>query len=390
MVLVGYVEYRMGYPAPHYNPLGGARYEDLMEFPPVFKLVHTEAFFAGVGGSRVTYPPLGAVLYALLYATGHPVRWCLGTAAAWLAVAVWGVRRGLIAHGISAATATLFPLTVALVSFPIAGLLQRGNIELFVWIFAAVGMWAFLRGQDDAAAVLWGLAAAVKLYPAVLLALLLPRRKWRAFAVGVGTFVGASLASLAWLGPTIGVAWRGSLENVFRYQGVRVGQWTLHELTANHSAMGLVKVAAMIAGVPLDRLTLPYYVCGAAVFAWAFFARLWRMPVANQLLAVTAFMVVLPPISYFYTLVHLYAAWVVLVFVAVRAETAGPDGAGVRVPGLGAAMALLVPLFGSFMLFTYPRVLLFGGLMQAGLLAAVFACAVRYRMDSGYDGRAGG
>jgi hypothetical protein len=380
MLLVGYVEFRMGYPAPHYNPLGGARYEDLMEFPPVFRLLHTEAFFAGVGGSRVAYPPFGAVLYALLYATGHPVRWYLGTAAVWLAAAIWGVRRGLVAHGISAVTATLFPLTIALVSFPIAGLLQRGNIEMFVWIFAAVGAWAFLRGRDDAAAALWGLAAAVKLYPVVLLALLLPRRRWRAFAVGAGTFAGVTLASLTWLGPTIGVAWRGSLESVFRYQGVRVGQWTLHELAANHSAMGLVKVAAMVAGVPLDRLTLPYYACGAAVFAWAFFARLWRMPVANQLLAVTAFMVMLPPISYFYTLVHLYAAWVVLVFVAVRAERAGPDGTRVRVPGLGAVMALLVPIFASFMLFTFPRVLLFGGLVQAALLVALFGCVLRYSM----------
>jgi hypothetical protein len=171
---------------------------------------------------------------------------------------------------------------------------------------------------------------------------------------------------------------------VFRYQGVRVGQWTLHELAANHSAMGLVKVAAMVAGVPLERLTLPYYVCGAAVFAWAFFARLWRMPVANQLLAVSAFMVMLPPISYFYTLVHLYAAWAVPVFVAVRAETAGPDGARLRVPGLGAVMALLVPLFGSFMLFTFPRVWLFGGLVQAGMLLGVFGCAVGFRVDGCY------
>jgi hypothetical protein len=288
----------------------------------------------------------------------------------------------MIARGIGAVTATLFPLTVALVSFPIAGLLQRGNIELFVWIFTALGIWAFLRGRNDAAAVLWGLAAAVKLYPVVLLVLLLPRRRWPAFALGIATFAGVTLASLAWLGPTVGVAWRASMENVFRYQDVRVGQWTLHELAANHSAMGLVKVAAMVADVPLERLTLPYYAFGAAVFAWAFFARLWRMPVANQLLAVAVFMVILPPISYFYTLVHLYAAWVVLVFVAIRAETAGLDGARVRVPGLTAAMLLLVPIFVSFMLFTFPRVLLFGGLVQAGLLMAVFACALRFPFDA--------
>jgi hypothetical protein len=43
-------------------------------------------------------------------------------------------------------------------------------------------------------------------------------------------------------------------------------------------------------------------------------------------------------------------------------------------------MVLLVPLFGSFMLFTFPRVLLFGGLVQAGLLVGVFGCAVGFPM----------
>jgi len=267
----------------------------------------------------------------------------------------------------------LFPLTVALVSFPVAGLLQRGNIELFVWVFAGAGTWLFVRGREDGAAVLWGLAAAVKLYPIVLLGLLLPRGKWRAFAVGVGTFVGVTVVSLAWLGPTMGVAWHGAVKNVFRYQGMRVGEWSLHELAANHSVFGLAKFMAIAVGLPLAKLTLPYYACGALLMGWAYFARLWRMPMANQLLALTAFMVALPPISYFYALVHLYVAWVVLVFVAIRAEKNG-----VRVKGLRMAMGLLVGLFASFMVFTYPRVWLFGGLVQACLLVALWVCAVEY------------
>jgi Glycosyltransferase family 87 len=377
MVLVGYVEFRMGYPVPHYNPLGGARYEDLMEFPPVYQMLHTAEFFEGVNNtSRVTYPPLGMVLFAVLYGSGHPIGVYLGTAAVWLAACVWGVRRGLMAEGIGGMTATLFPLTVALVSFPIAGLLQRGNIELLVWVFAGAGTWLFVRGREDAAAAMWGLAAAVKLYPVVLLGLLLPRGKWRAFGVGVGTLVGVTLLSLKWLGPTVGVAWHGAVKNVFRYQGIRVGEWSLHELAANHSAFGLAKLVGVVAGLPPARLTLPYYALAAVLMGWAFFVRLWRMPVANQLLALTAFMVALPPISYFYALVHLYAAWVVLVFVAVRAGQAG-----VRVRGLKAAMVLFVGLFASFMLFTFPRAGLFGGLVQACLLIAVWVCAVEFPLD---------
>ena len=378
MLLVAYIEYRMGFSHWHYNPLTGDRYQDLMEFPPVFRMLHTAAFFNGVENSRVAYPPFGVVVYAFLYWTGHPIVFYLSTAALWLAAGVWGMRRELMGQGISAMTATLFPLTIALVSFPIAGLLQRGNVELFLWILAATGTWAFLRGRENLAAVLWGLAAAMKLYPVLFLALLLPRGRWRALAVGVGTFVGTTVLSMWWLGPSMGVVWQGTLRNVFGYQGKRASDWSLHELLANHTAYNLAKVVALIARFPLAKLTLPYYVCGALVFGVAFFGRLWKAPVANQLLAISAFMMAFPPVSYFYTLVQLYAAWMVLVFVAIRAEQAG-----MKVQGLKLVMLLLVGLFASFMLFSFPRAYLYGGLVQGGMLVLLFLFALRYRFVGG-------
>jgi hypothetical protein len=171
----------------------------------------------------------------------------------------------------------------------------------------------------------------------------------------------------------MGVAWRGSLENVFGYQGVRAGEWSLRELAANHSAFTLVKLAAMMTGVPLAWLTLPYYLLGAGAMGAAFFGRLWRMPEANQLLAVTAFMVMFPAVSYFHTLVHLYAPLLVLLFVAIRAERAG-----VQVRGLRLTVMLFVPLFAAFTLLLFPRVYVFDGLVQAALLVAIFGCAMRY------------
>jgi len=373
MLLVSYIEYRMGFKQPHYNPLGGDRYQDLMEFWPAYKPLHSAAFFGANGYSHVAYPPFGAAIYALVYGTGHPVVFYLGTAAVWLAAGVWGVRRELIAQGIGRVTATLFPLTVALVGFPIAGLLQRGNIELFLWVIAATGTWAFLRGRENGAAVLWGMAAAIKMYPVLLLALLLPRRRWRALAVGAGSMVATTLLSAAWLGPTMTAALRGALRNTFGYQAVRASQWTLHELMANHTAFDLAKFGALLTGVPLAKLMLPYYACGALMMGLAFFGKLWKMPVANQLLAVTAFMVMLPPVSYFYSLVHLYAPWLVLVFVAIHAQKAGVDAQGLKL-----TMLLFVGLFASFMLFSFPRVYLYGGLVQGGMLAMLFLCALQY------------
>jgi hypothetical protein len=370
----------------HYNPMALPPFGDLMVYFGTYQWLHTSVFFFNVIAkpipeplfSPVAYPPFGAVVYAAFYSTANPVLSYLGVTAAWLGAAVWGVRRGLMRVGLAGVTATLFPLTLVLISFPIARLVDEGNLELVLWILAALGAWAYLREADDTAAVLWGLAAAMKLYPVILLILLLPRRRWRAFAVGVATFVGATVLSLWWLGPTMGVAWRGSIQNVFGYQGLRASEWTQRELVANHSVFGLVKLVAMIAGLPPARLTLPYYVCGAVAMGLAFFGRLWKMPVANQLLAVIVFMVMFPPVTYYHTLLHLYAPFVALVFVAIRAERAG-----VSIPGLRGTVMLFVPLFASYTLYTFPRVFLFGGLVQACLLLLLFLCALQYPFSLG-------
>jgi len=370
MVLVAYVEYRMGEPLWQYNPLGNRRHEDLLQFLPLYRLVHTAAFYTGL--YRVSYPPFGAVIYGVIYWTKHPVLLYRSVAAVWLAAGVCGVRHAMVKQGMGGVTATLFPVTLVLVSFPIAGLLQQGNMEMFMWILAAVGTWLFLRGHDNWAAVLWGLAAAVKLFPAILLWLLLPRR-WRAFGLGVAVFVLATVLSLQWLGPTMAVAWHGSLANVFGYQGARVSELSWHELAANHSVFGLARIMVLLAGKSPAKLPLPYYACGAVLMGLAFFGRLWKMPVANQLLAVTAFMVMFPPISYFYTLVHLYSPFLVLVFLAIREEREG-----VRIRGLRGTLMLFVPILASFTVFTYPAVLLYGGLVQAILLPLLLMCALQY------------
>ena len=250
-------------------------------------------------------------------------------------------------------------------------------MELVLWVLTATGVWAYLKGYDDAAGVLWGLAAAMKLYPAVLLMLLLPRGRWRAFALGVAAFVAATVLALWWLGPTMGVAWRGSLQNVFGYQGLRASEWSLRELAANHSAFRLVKLVAMIgraAGVA-DAALL--WVWGGGDGA-AFFGRLWRMPEANQLLAVTTFMVMFPPVSYFHTLVHMYAPLLVLLFVGDSRGAGG--GAGCRVARDGTAVCAAVcgvhavPVSAG---------VFFDGLVQAALLVAIFGCAVRYPFAAG-------
>ena len=373
MLLVNYLEYLAGIPWDARFPLGNVLFGDLLEFVPAFQHAHTAGFFRSTAFARVAYPPLGAVLYALMYSFGHPVVFYLGIFALWLGIAIGEVRQRLIDHGISRVTAMLFPLTLAAVSFPIEGLIQRGNIELFVWILTAAGIWAFLRDRDKTAAVLWGLAAATKLYPIILLALLVAKLRLRAFVLGLATFVVASILSMAYLGPSMSIALRRSLRNVFGYQNVRTSELSVHEFAANHSAFIPVRFVALVMGGSNGSLTNLYYLFGGLVFVALFFGRVRKMPVTNQVLVITAFMVMLPPISYFYTLIHLYAPFLMLMFLAVRAERAG-----VRIPGLTGTILLFVPIFAAFTIFTYPRALLFGGLIQALILMSLLLCAVQF------------
>ena len=84
-------------------------------------------------------------------------------------------------------------------------------------------------------------------------------------------------------------------------------------------------------------------------------------------------MVALPTISYFHTLVNLYAPLLVLFFIAIRTERAG-----VRVDGLSTAILLFIPLFASFHLFTFPTYFLYCGILQTILLFILFLYAVQY------------
>jgi hypothetical protein len=308
-----------------------------------------------------------------MYSFGHPVALYLGILALWLGIAIGEMRQRLIDHGICRVTAMLFPLTLAAVSFPIEGLIQRGNIELFVWIFTATGIWAFLRDRDKTAAVLWGLAAATKLYPMILLALLLAKLRLRAFVLGMATFLVASIFSMEYIGPSMSLALRTSLRNVFAYQDVRTSQWNLHEFAANHSAFIPVRFVALIVGGAAMNLTNLYYLFGGLVFIALFVGRVRKMPITNQVLVLTAFMVMLPPISYFYTLTHLYAPFLMLMFLAIQAERAG-----VRIPGLLGTILLFVPIFASFTIFTYPKAFLLGGLIQALMLMSLLLRAIQF------------
>jgi hypothetical protein len=89
-------------------------------------------------------------------------------------------------------------------------------------------------------------------------------------------------------------------------------------------------------------------------------------------------MVMFSTVSYFHTLVHMYAPLLVLLFVSIDEQNAGAERSEGQVRGLKLTVLLFVPLFAAFTLFLFPRVFVFDGLVQAALLAALFGCALLF------------
>jgi hypothetical protein len=351
-----------------YNPFTQYPFSDLYEYLPTFHYLHTAAFFHPPDAPAVAYPPFSAVLYRICYLTPHPLLFYFFLAGLWVAAGVWMLRRAMMQRGISATTATLFPFSIAVLSFPIPALLERGNIELFLWIFASLGIVAFVRGRNTLAALLWALAAATKLYPVLFFALFLARKKFGAFALAVVAFLAVTWLSMFWIGPSVSLALHGSLHNIFGFQGTRGNEFNLHELSANHSLFQFAKILAIVLSIDSGRLTLYYYALFAVIFAVMFFRKTIYLPVENQVLAVVSFMIMLPPVAYFYSLVELFPAWALLVLAALDA-----DRAQVHLKSSDGTLRLFLPLFASFVFLTYPHVFLYGGLIQGVLLLILFS-----------------
>ena len=363
-----------------WDPLSDPLLGDLLEYPATYQLLHKAAFFDNSPPyslpramfSAVAYPPFTALILAPLYRNVSPIWGFLCAAVAWIMVAFWKARHLLLRNGMSAPVSNLFLLTLLLTSFPLARLVHQGNVELVVWIFAATGTWAFVQGKDFTAASFWALAGAMKLFPLLLLGLLLPRRRPFALATGLAVGCAVSWISLWWIGPTIWIAWKGSLQNVFGYQDLRAAEWSLRELAANHSWFGWVKLLAELFQLPLQKMLLPYGLCGAAVLFWALW-RLRSMPIMNQLLALYSFILAFPPISYFHALVHLYTPLLLLVCLALHEQRTGA-----MLPGLQRTLLLFIPLLAPYTLLLDPHILLFSGLVQSLALLLLFGSALTF------------
>lgn len=225
---------------------------DLYEYPPPFLLAPGAALAASDD-----FTVLRAGWFVLELAL---------LAAAVIALAIWlGGRDG---------RAALMLAPAAFASLPALATLQLGNFQLATYALALLAMLAFARDRDRLGGALLAFAIVSKLFPGLLVVLLLARRRWRAVAwTAAFGLLYCALAALAFgLDP---------FRAFVSFQLPRMADGSAFPFLAgfppatavNHSIFGLV-FKLRLAGVPGMTVGLAgalawLYTAAVVAFAWA-------------------------------------------------------------------------------------------------------------------------
>ncbi len=88
-------------------------------------------------------------------------------------------------------------------SYPLLFLLERANMEGIVWAVTALGLTAFVARHHKTAGLLFGLAASMKIYPGILVLLLVARKRYKEAAISIVAGAVFTVIALRLLGPSI-------------------------------------------------------------------------------------------------------------------------------------------------------------------------------------------
>lgn len=363
------------------------RFDDFVCYWLRIRLLHTAAFFDAPDnryfGSGWGYPapPIWIYRFFYLFDPAHVERPYRGFAVMvilGLALTIWcayKLYQSLQQRGLRRLSALGLTAVALVLSWPLLFVLQRGNVELLLWLPLAAGVFAYARRKWMLAAVLIGLTASFKLYPIILLALLLRGRRYKEIITAIVVAVVVTVVSLWYIGPSLYVAWKRiglGVSGFIQGHGAQIN-WTTEGY--NHSLFHLVKVNALNHQDQLGQL-IPRYMVGIGIMMTAiFFTRVIRLPPPNQVMVLVISMIYLPATSYDYTLQVLFVPWAWLALIAVSRARRGE-----RVPGMLAAMILFALVLGPELFLTtgsYIR----SGTLKSVCLAILLIIAIVYKFD---------
>lgn len=313
-----------GYPYGYPFPPAQAMLGDFRSYMEKFAFFHSRAFFAG---PILTYPAPAASLFALFLpgrhgAAFHPVWRYVGTIllASWVMLGTF--YRMLRRHGLARRAALGICAGLYLTSYPFWFELHQGNIEFVVWIVLTLGIWAHCTRRSYLAAACFGVAGALKLFPLLFVGLLLARRQLRETAIAALVAAACTVLGLWLLCPDLAYSWRETQRAMASLSpdpilmlpplvsGFDHSLWVLGKRLMPH----LPDPAHLQGGLRI------YLLVSAAAGLLLFVARIRKLPTANQVLCLTVACILLPPVSYDYTLIHLYAPFALVLVVLLSGQ----------------------------------------------------------------------
>lgn len=362
---------------PYASPFLIEYFPDLTSFVERFQHLHHLAFYTISPVQPYMYPAPMVLPYAFLFHLTHPLQGYLACVLGAVLVAVSLLTRALLRHGLRLTSSLLLLAVVVCLSYPLLFLLKQANMEGFVWIVISLGLFLFFSGRSYAAAACFGIAGAMKLFPLIYLGLLLSRRQYRQIAWAL--LVGAVLTcvSLWVVYPNLATSWHLIQHGLDQFRTGYMLTNRPFEKGFDHSLWGLIKRS--VHRLPAPAQLAPYLTLYLGVVSLGgvalYFLRIRHLPIINQVLCLTVASILLPPTSFDYTLIHLYAPWALLALLAVRLY-----GEGRRQPGLVPAMACFAVLMAPETEFIHHGETL-GGAIKALTLIVLFLVGLSFRFE---------
>lgn len=355
------------YTYPYYYSPGNLT-SDFTAFRPKFASYGTSAFFTTQNGYFMYPAPLAHII-RFFFRLSHPMVFFFVVLLLIGAILTVAFALVLRRRGLSWNQTILFTAGTLITSYPYLFLLQRWNVEVFVWLPSMFGIWFFCTGRYRAAALCFGVATSLKLYPFMFFGLFLPRRKYGAMALGAATAILITVVSLWWIGPTLSAAfaWNSAQLQAFskQFSGGVVA------LGYDHSFFGLLKFSMLHWRMDFATFSRPYTAVAACISVVLYFTRIRHMPLANQIIVLSILSVCLPPVSFDYTLVSLYGAVLMLCVMSLQAQKKGT-----RVPALTMYLVLfaLVLTPESYIVWSEAR---YGAQLRCFVMIVILVMALR-------------
>jgi hypothetical protein len=203
---------------------------------------------------------------------------------------------------------------ISFLTYPFLFCIDRGNFESLLCIFLLAFSFFYVRKQYLASTIFLSLAISMKIYPAILLILFIPERKYREIAVCLVTTVAITLASL--------MSFKGGLlPNLnFLLQGSNIGSnWIFGQFTSIDSNMVQrgVSLLTFLKILYFETGLLPVFINSSFSTIYLILAALMGILVVLYVIfvekeiwkkvALLIFsMLLLPPISADYKLLHVF------------------------------------------------------------------------------------